>query len=443
MSETDILQAAAVTDEARTSRKARAPLPERCYACDAPVLGPYCHVCGQKNDDCRRSLVRLTAETLHDVMSLDGRFAHTVRAVVTRPGRHVREYGAGRRSPYSPPIRFFLVVTFFFFTTLWVTDRQIIVLQPDVEVNEDGSLRFGAMTAGFFQHARDIRYSAEERALMRQAVTEGRASARISRARSCASSPSSRRASSAASSASLRSISISAWASAWMLSITSSGEARSAIADIEADTARRVAESARAEESPPAGAGTGTGPDPAAAPGTAPSGTAPPDGAQAEEEGDGLNGQITLNGEPIDTDRLLDAAFRLAENPRAFNNALDDWIPRIMILMIPLMAFLGALVIHGRDALLYDHALLSLNTHAVAFGILTLGLWTSAIFPGWLFAGALFLGVPLYYAKALRGAFGRSRRKVIFTTLFVFTIYGAVLSSALGVAAVSAFADTI
>ena len=220
-------------------------------------------------------------------------------------------------------------------------------------------------------------------------------------------------------------------------------EARSAIADIEADTARRVAESARAEESPPAGAGTGTGPDPAAAPGTAPSGTAPPDGAQAEEEGDGLNGQITLNGEPIDTDRLLDAAFRLAENPRAFNNALDDWIPRIMILMIPLMAFLGALVIHGRDALLYDHALLSLNTHAVAFGILTLGLWTSAIFPGWLFAGALFLGVPLYYAKALRGAFGRSRRKVIFTTLFVFTIYGAVLSSALGVAAVSAFADTI
>ncbi|WP_031550242.1 DUF3667 domain-containing protein [Parvularcula oceani] len=440
MSETDILQAAAVTDEARAGRKARMPLPERCYACHAPVLGPYCHVCGQKNDDCRRSLIRLAAETLHDVMSLDGRFAHTVRAVVTRPGRYVREYGGGRRSPYSPPIRFFLVVTFLFFTTLWVTDRQIVVLQPDVEVNEDGTLRFGAMTAGFFQHARDLRYSEEERALMRQAVTEGRASpeqviesiqadaqAEIDALRDEAQEAAEDALRDEGRDAQLRAEEIRA-------------EARLAIADIEAEAARRVAESAREEEAR-------QNPGMASAPPSPPAPQEEEAAAGAEEDGaaqdDGSDGQITLNGELVDTDRLLDAAFRLAENPRAFNNALDDWIPRIMILMIPLMALLGAFVIHGRDALLYDHALLSLNTHAVAFGILTLGLWTSAILPGWLFAGALFLGVPIYYGVALKGAYGRSLRKVIFTTLFVFTIYGAVLSSALGVAAVSAFADTI
>ncbi|MEM7742003.1 MAG: hypothetical protein AAF225_14525, partial [Pseudomonadota bacterium] len=48
-----------------------------CLACGASLVGAYCHVCGQKNDDCRRSIVRLATETLSDTAAFDGRFART------------------------------------------------------------------------------------------------------------------------------------------------------------------------------------------------------------------------------------------------------------------------------------------------------------------------------------------------------------------------------
>ena len=153
--------------------------------------------------------------------------------------------------------------------------------------------------------------------------------------------------------------------------------------------------------------------------------------------------RMTINGEAVDGERLTDALFRLAENPTLFNTALGDAIPRIMLLMVPLMVLLGAVFVRGRDALLYDHAILSLNTHAVAFALMTLGLLTAGIGLGPVVAVAVFLGVPFYYARAMRGAFGRSRRKVLVATASVFTLYWFVLTTALSVAAINAFSNTL
>ena len=151
-----------------------------------------------------------------------------------------------------------------------------------------------------------------------------------------------------------------------------------------------------------------------------------------------------MNGRRIDGDRFADALFRLAENPRLFNAALGDWIPRIMILMIPLLALMGAVFVRGRDALLYDHALLSLNTHAVAFGLMTLGLWTAGLGLGPVFACGHVPG----RAVLLRPRDARRVRAVPAQGVgrdgsASSPAYWLVLTTALSAAAVNAFTDTL
>lgn len=446
MSESDILQGGAVLETA-TDRKARGHLPERCYACAAPVKGPYCYACGQKNDDCRRSIVSLIGESARDIASFEGRFLRTVRATVTRPGKHLRDYGRGVRSPYSPPIRFFLVISFMFFTTLWLTDRQVVAFQPEVEIGEDGKVEIKEWAGGFFVKARDIHYSPEERAAMISAVESDTAGDDVKAAvlkEEAQTEIADVKAEAADEIADLR-LEGGAKASDDIAKIQAGADAE--IAEIRAELINDLAdvspgEAARAtgelvrDELSAAGVPI---PSRHGKPAMVQDAEAPVDEAVADERGTSVN----LNGRDIDADRLRDGLFRLAENPRLFNNAFSEWIPRIMILMIPLMALLGAVFVRGKDALLYDHALLSLNTHAVAFGLMTLGIWTAGFLPGALFGWAVFLGVPFYYYRAMRGAFGRRRRKVIFATLSVFAVYGLVFFTALTAAAVTSFAETL
>ena len=325
-----------------------------CLACGTRIVGPYCYYCGQKNDDCRRSIVALAAETVTDAAALDGRFVRTARQTLTRPGTHVRQYADGRRSPFTPPVRYFLLVTFLFFTTLWLTDRHLVVLQailtdmddpvelserleelPDIDAV---AAAFDEMEArgveprltfhgGFLMNAKDVSYTEEQ--------------------------------------------------IAWV------------------------------------------------------------------EESLKIDSEIIVNGRRLTGDRLTSAVINTAQNPSAFNNALNGWIPRLMILFIPFMALLATVFIRGRDALVYDHLLLAIQTHAFAFLVLTLSLWTSRFLPPEAGPTAFFLGVPLYYLMGLRGAFRRSWRKSIAATLFVTLIYSIVFTAALALAGVASFVEIV
>lgn len=328
MSELDIVEGGAAIEEVASSKKHRHPLPDHCYACGADTLGPYCHQCGQKNDNCRRSILHLVGESFVDFASVDGRALRTVRSVVTRPGKHVREYGDGKRSPYSPPIRFFLAITFLFFTTLWLTETELVWFHLTPEV-EDGEITGFHAEGGFLEKPGDIGYTDEEREALLNVASE----------------------------------------------------------NVETD----------------------------------------------------LGENIQIMGKETSWDRVIDAAIEISERPALFNDALNDWVPRLMIGMIPLMSLLGAIWIRGRDALLYDHLLLSLNTHSVAFLILTVGLWTSAFAPPAALPWAFFAGVPLYYLVASKGAFRRGWIKTTLGMLTVFFWYSIVLLIGLGWASVSAF----
>jgi len=81
-----------------------------CANCATPLLGPWCHACGQSGEDFHRSIVRLMAEVVEGLLHADGRLWRTLPGLMFRPGRLTRAYLEGHRAPQIPPLRLFLVV---------------------------------------------------------------------------------------------------------------------------------------------------------------------------------------------------------------------------------------------------------------------------------------------------------------------------------------------
>lgn len=99
-----------------------------CISCGARAIGAWCHACGQKNDDMRRSLLRLGRDFIEDTFAFDSRMWRTLGLMAARPGRVPTDYSHGKRSQYTPPVRLFLVVSFLFFLTLGLTDTMFVAM---------------------------------------------------------------------------------------------------------------------------------------------------------------------------------------------------------------------------------------------------------------------------------------------------------------------------
>lgn len=81
-----------------------------CASCGTPLVGTYCHVCGQLAEDFHKSFWKLGKEALESFFHLDGRLARTLPQLILRPGRLTRGYLDGKRAFQVPPLRMFLVI---------------------------------------------------------------------------------------------------------------------------------------------------------------------------------------------------------------------------------------------------------------------------------------------------------------------------------------------
>lgn len=88
-----------------------------CANCATPLMGPWCHACGQLGEDFHRSSWKLFMETVEGLFHLDGRLWRTLPGLMIRPGQLTRSYLEGHRAPQIPPLRLFLVVLLLVFTT--------------------------------------------------------------------------------------------------------------------------------------------------------------------------------------------------------------------------------------------------------------------------------------------------------------------------------------
>ena len=102
--------------------------PTRCENCAAAVSGRYCPACGQRLEPPVHSLWHFAQTATEDLTHADSRVWRTLGALLLRPGYLTREFLAGRRARYLPPVRLYLVISVVFF--LWAsTTHEVRVVQ--------------------------------------------------------------------------------------------------------------------------------------------------------------------------------------------------------------------------------------------------------------------------------------------------------------------------
>lgn len=130
----------------------------RCYNCAAPLTGPFCHICGQRDDDLRRPIWAFFRELLDAVFDTDGKIIKSLLTLVMMPGGLSRGFNEGRRARYLPPFRLYVVLLFtFFFATNNIAD--VLILDIHVQPKEEMVIEREAAEA-----ARQAAIEAEETA---------------------------------------------------------------------------------------------------------------------------------------------------------------------------------------------------------------------------------------------------------------------------------------
>ena len=127
--------------------------PERkeknCLNCGATVIGRFCHACGQENIVPKESFGSLVLHFFYDITHFDGKFFHSLKYLVFRPGFLSTEFMNGRRARHLNPVRMYVFTSAIFFLIFFVlvnpknifssgsnkplTDSQRVSLIDDLE----------------------------------------------------------------------------------------------------------------------------------------------------------------------------------------------------------------------------------------------------------------------------------------------------------------------
>ncbi len=338
-----------------------------CLSCSAAIVGAYCANCGQKNDDMRRSSFVLLKDFIKDTFAFDGRMWRTLGLMAVMPGTVPTNYSHGKRSRYTPPVRLFLVVSFLFFLVLGVTQTMFVAF--DVEAKS----------------AEEIAADRKSREAAAKEVDKALADARADLADDGA-----------------------VLIDGQTVDCDIKAKVRFFVrpADINVDEAkwRACADSiARAA--------------------TAEIKDEKEEFAAADSKGDIGNSDV-LRG----FQRVLDGVNMMVADPPAFNSHINTWLPRVMFFMAPVLALILALFIRGRNALLFDHLVLSLYSHAAAFAIIGVAILLGQFGVPYVFPAAIAaLGV--YFVAALRRAYRRGWVKTVYSAAFTGLIYLVILVS--------------
>jgi hypothetical protein len=342
-----------------------------CLSCGAAIAGAYCATCGQKNDDMRRSSFVLFKDFLKDTLSFDSRMWRTLALMAVAPGTVPTNYSHGRRSRYTPPVRLFLVVSFLFFLVLGLTHTMFVAVDVVAKTPEE----IAADRARLEEAIREAGPEAQE------AVAEARAAVEDNSA-----------------------VLIDGQTVDCDIKTKLRFFVRPQDVRIDEDKWRRCAESiARA--------------------------------AKVEIDSDEKGGQkLDKRDGPTEADvergldRVIAGVNLLVADPTAFNAGINTWLPRIMFLMAPVLALIMALFIRGRDALLFDHLVLALYSHAAAFSVIGAAIIFGQFGVPNVFPVAMAV-LCVYFIATLKRAYKRGWIKTVLSAVFIGILYLIILSS--------------
>lgn len=83
-----------------------------CLNCNHVVENKFCPNCGQENTETRKSFHYLFTHFVEDLTHYDGSFWKTIKALLFKPGKLTKEYLAGKRKLYVPPVKLYIFISF-------------------------------------------------------------------------------------------------------------------------------------------------------------------------------------------------------------------------------------------------------------------------------------------------------------------------------------------
>jgi hypothetical protein len=95
-----------------------------CANCGETLAGEYCSGCGQRAVSLQRPAIDLLSDAVGDLLNLDTRLVRTLRPLLLTPGQAAKEYIAGRRVAYVPPLKAYLIAALIFFSLFTVFPGQ-------------------------------------------------------------------------------------------------------------------------------------------------------------------------------------------------------------------------------------------------------------------------------------------------------------------------------
>jgi hypothetical protein len=129
---------ASVTETLPTSSSTRGA-GGACLNCGAALAGPFCVHCGQRVVPPHPTTKELIGDAYDELVGWDGKFAQTIRLLLTRPGELTRAAIEGQRTRYVRPVKLYLACSVLFFLV------QASVPLPDIEANIEIGFGVGAV----------------------------------------------------------------------------------------------------------------------------------------------------------------------------------------------------------------------------------------------------------------------------------------------------------
>ena len=91
-----------------------------CLNCNHVVEKRFCPNCGQENKHTRESFHYLFTHFFEDLTHYDGSFWKTIKYLLFFPAKLTKEYLAGKRQAYVPPVKLYIFISFITFFLLTV-----------------------------------------------------------------------------------------------------------------------------------------------------------------------------------------------------------------------------------------------------------------------------------------------------------------------------------
>lgn len=115
-----------------------------CFSCSEPINGIYCAACGNKNDNFRRSIWSLGAELFASLTAIENRLWRSLLSLLFNPGHMARQFANGARQKWTSPVRMYLAMSIILFGYVSLTNTQLVAFgtvldgNSPIQANVDG-----------------------------------------------------------------------------------------------------------------------------------------------------------------------------------------------------------------------------------------------------------------------------------------------------------------